>query len=190
MRIEACEATGGWCLSSFKRGRAMQLQRVRFTIGRLMIAVAAIAFLLVWRDLRVAVALVGLGLVVIIPAAIAPSGRRLEAASWASSLQPVVVLFSLYATWFTAWCVLGHCPRPSLDDPKSISSVVDVPYVMFAFSLLRGWVNCACTGFLLAAVCCARQSNPRPLVVLPFAWLAGYTALMLDPLWVFFWYMD
>jgi hypothetical protein len=168
----------------------MKLHRVRFTIGQLMTAVAAIAFLLVWRDLRVAAALVGLGLVVIIPAAIAPPGRRLEAASWASSLQPAVVLFYLYATWVTAWCVLGHCPRPSLDDPKYISPVVEAPYVMFAFSLFYGWVICACTGLLLTAVCCARRSNPRPLVVLPFAWLAGYVALMFDPLGVLYWYMD
>jgi hypothetical protein len=94
----------------------MKRHRVRFTIGQLMIAVAAIALALVWRDVRVALALFGLGLVVIVPAAIAPPGRRLEAASWASSLQPAVVLSYLYATWATAWCVLGHCPRPSLDD--------------------------------------------------------------------------
>jgi hypothetical protein len=168
----------------------MKLHRVRFTIGQLMIAVAAIAFLLVWRDLRVAFALAGLGLVVIIPAAIAPPGRRLEAASWASSLQPAVVLFYLYATWATAWCVLGHCPRPSLDDPKYISPVVEVPYVMFAFSIFYGWLICAGTGLLLTAVCSARRSNPRPLVALPFAWLLGYIALMFDPLGVLYWYMD
>jgi hypothetical protein len=168
----------------------MTLHRVRFTIGQLMIAVAAVAVLLVWRDVRVAFALVGLGLVVVIPAAIAPPARRLEAASWASSLQPAVILSYLYLTWVTAWCVLGHCPRPALDDPNRISPVVDVPYVMFAFSASYGWGICACTGFLLAATCCVRRSNPRPLVALPFAWLAGYIALMFDPLGVFFWYAD
>jgi hypothetical protein len=168
----------------------MRLPRVRFTIGRLMVAVAVIAVLLAWLDVRAAFALVGLGLVVIIPAAIASPGRRLEAASWASSLQPAVVLFYLYATWATAWCVLGHCPRPSLDDPKSISPVVEVPYVMFAFSLFFGWVICACTGLLLSAICYARRSNIRPLLALLFAWLTGYFALILDPLGVLYWYMD
>ena len=156
----------------------MRFRRIRFTIGQLMIAVAVIAVLLAWLDVRAAFALVGLGLVVIVPAAIAPPGRRLEAASWASSLQPAVVLFYLYATWVTAWCVLGHCPRPSLDDPKYISPVVEVPYVMFAFSMFFGWVICACTGLLLTAACCARRSNLRPLLALPFAWLAGYVVMI------------
>ncbi len=168
----------------------MKSHRIRFTIGQLMIAVAAVAFLVVWRDLRIAFALVGLGLVVIISAAIAPPGRRLEAASWASSLQPAVVLSYLYATWVTAWCVLGHCPRPSLDDPKYISAVVEVPFVMFAFSMFYGWMICACTGFLMAATCCVRRSNPWPLFALPLAWLVGFIALVADPLRVLYWLMD
>jgi hypothetical protein len=156
----------------------------------MMVAVSVIAILFAWRDVRIAFALIGLGLVVVIPAAIASPGRRLEAASWASSLQPAVVLFYLYATWATAWCVLGHRPRPVFDDPKYISPIVDVPYVMFAFSLIFGWVICACTGILLSAVCYARRSNVRPLMVVPFAWLAGYFALIWDPLGVLYWYMD
>ena len=70
----------------------MKLPRVRFTIGRLMAAVAVIAILLAWVDVRAALALSGLSLVVISLVAIAPPGRRLEAASWASSLQPAVIL--------------------------------------------------------------------------------------------------
>ncbi len=168
----------------------MRLRRVRFTIGRLMVAVAVIAALLAWRDVRVAFALVGLGLVVIIPAMIAAPGRRLEAASWACSLQPAVVLFYLYATWATAWCVLGHCARPSLDDPKYMSPVVDAPYVMFAFSVSIGSMICLCTGILLSVVCCVRRSNGRPLLALSLAWLAGCLALMCDPLGVLHWYLD
>jgi hypothetical protein len=84
----------------------MPRPRFRFTIQRIMVAVAVIAVFLAWLDVRAAFALVGLGLVVIIPAAIASPGRRLKAGSWASSLQPAVVIFYLYATWVTAWCVL------------------------------------------------------------------------------------
>jgi hypothetical protein len=164
---------------------------VRFTIGRLMVAVAVIAVLLAWLDVRAAFALVGLGPVVIIPAAIASPGRRLEAASWASSLQPAGVLLYLYATWATAWGVLGHCPRPSLDDPTLIGFIVDVPSATVGSSLyFHGWVICACTGLLLSAVCYARRSNIRPLLTLPFAWLAGYLALIWDPLGVLDWWVD
>ena len=168
----------------------MKLPRVRFTIGRLMAAVAVIAIPLALVDVRAALALAGLSLVVISPAAIAPPGRRLEAASWASSLQPAVILLYLYATWATAWCVLGHCPRRSLDDPNSISPVVEVPYVMFAYSVFFGWVICICTGLLLTTVCCARRSNFRPLLALPFAWLAFYFILLWDPLGVLYWCWD
>ncbi len=94
------------------------------------------------------------------------------------------------ATWVTAWCILGHCPRPSLDDPKSISPIVDVPYEMLAFSVTFGFVICSCTGLLLTGDCGARRSDPRPLMALPFAWVPGYIALMLDPLGVLYWYMD
>ena len=168
----------------------MRVPSVQFTIGRLMVGVAVIAVLLAWLDVGIAIALVGLGLVVIIPAVRAAPGSRLEAASWASSLQPAVVLFYLYATWATAWCVLGHPPRPSLDDPKFISPIVDAPYVMFAFSLFFGSMVCACTGLLLSAVCLARRRNARPLLALPFAWLAGYLALGWDPLGVLYWWFD
>jgi hypothetical protein len=168
----------------------MPLPSLRFTIGRLMVAVAVIAVLLAWLGLWAAVALIGLGLVVMIPAAIASPGHRLQAASWASSLQPAVVLFYLYATWATAWCVLGHRPRPSLDDPKFISPIVDVPYTMFAFSLMLGWMICACTGLLMSAVCVVRRRDIRPLLTLPLAWLAGYLALVWDPLGVLYWWFD
>jgi hypothetical protein len=55
-------------------------------------------------------------------------GRRLRAAGLVVSFYPVLLVCSLYATWFTAWYVLGHRPRSSLDDPKYISPVVLVPY--------------------------------------------------------------
>jgi hypothetical protein len=168
----------------------MRLPSRRSSVGRLMVAVVVIAVLFAWLGVWAAVALVGLSLVIIIPAAIASPGHRLEAASWSSSLQPAVVLFYLYATWATAWCVLGHRPRPSLDDPKYISPIVDVPYVMFAFSLGLGWMICACTGLLLSVVCLVRRRNFLPLVALPFAWLAGYLALVWDPLGVLNWWFD
>ncbi len=105
----------------------MRLPRVRFTIGLLMVGMAVTAVPLASLDALAALALAGiglafagLGLVVIIPVAIALPGRKIEAARWASALQPVIVLLYLYATWATAWCVLGHLPRPSLDDPKYI----------------------------------------------------------------------
>ena len=49
---------------------------------------------------------------------------------------PLLPLAMLYFTWIVAWIVLGHAPRPSLDDPKSISSVVDVSYLVTLLLLM------------------------------------------------------
>ena len=84
----------------------------------------------------------------------------------------------------------GVAPRPSLDDPKFISPIVDAPYVMFAFSLILGSIICAGAGLLLSTVCLAHRRNIRPLLALPFAWLAGFVALVCDPLGVLYWYFD
>lgn len=40
--------------------------------------------------------------------------RLLRAVVW---LYPVILIAAFYATWLVAWFVLGHMPRPSLDDP-------------------------------------------------------------------------
>ena len=59
-----------------------------------------------------------------LPILFAAPGRRLRVAVWVSSLYPFLILASFYATWLTAWWILGHRPRPSFDDPKLIGSVV------------------------------------------------------------------
>jgi hypothetical protein len=75
---------------------------------------------------------------VIVPILLARPGGRTRAAAGAASFYPLFLLLWLYATWFTAWLVLGHRPRSSLDDPKSISALVDVPYAATALLLLGG----------------------------------------------------
>ncbi|TWU63158.1 MULTISPECIES: hypothetical protein [Crateriforma] len=43
-------------------------------------------------------------------------------------LYPLWLIGSFYMTWWIAWRLLGHRPRPSLDDPKSIGGVLDFLY--------------------------------------------------------------
>lgn len=166
----------------------MQLPRMQFRIGGFMVAVAIMACLLAWFEVVAVIAMSGLVLVVVVPTLLASPRRRIEVAIWASCLQPVVVLLYLYATWITAWCVLGYRPRPSLDDPKFISPIVDVPYEMFANSyaelILLG------TGLLLVSVCFVRRSNRLLLLIVPVAWVTGWISLFSDPFGVFFWYAD
>jgi hypothetical protein len=168
----------------------MRVPRVQFQLRWLMVAVALLAVLLAWIHPYGVIGLAGMALVVIIPAVLAPPRRRLEVASWASSLQALMPLVYLYATWITAWCVLGHRPRPYLDDPKWFSEVVIVPYLMCSVSLVFGSPICLGTGLLLAVICSARRRIHSPLMILPVAWLTAYVIFRWDPLSVFYWYID
>ena len=123
----------------------MRFHRIRYTIGQLMIAVAVIAVLLAWLDVRAAFALVGLGRVVIIPAAIAPPGRRLEAASWAAAAAAAAgpagparpnraaAAVPVRDLGYGLVCA-GSLPATLARRPEIHQSRVEVPYVMFAFS--------------------------------------------------------
>src|SRR4051812_34208319 len=171
----------------------MRLPRKQFTIRRLMVAVAISAVILVLLT-RVhvlpIVAVAGMALVVIIPTALAPLGRRLDVAGWTASLQPFMVLVYLYATWITAWYVLGHRPRYWVDDPKYISPVVDVARSLVYCALLFGAPISLVTGLTLAGACYAWRAAVAPLLILPFAWIAAYVILRWDPHRVALWYMD
>ena len=112
----------------------------------LMAAVAIIALGCAWIDPVVVMALTGLFLVVVVPLCLVPYGRRGEIAAYVVSLYPLMLPLCLLATWLMAWLTLGHPPRSSLDDPKYISPLVDVPYLMSCLSMLvwpisiSGWL--------------------------------------------------
>ena len=121
--------------------------------------------------------------------------RWLLFAAW---VYPFLPAGALYTTWLVAWVVLGHRPRSSLDDPKSISMIVDIPYiatallfvsmpliallgVIIGFILTPYWVHSRGRG-VPTAVC---------LVLLLLALYAGaFVFLHSDPLHVLYWYMD
>ena len=116
------------------------------------------------------------------------------------AFHPVLMLASLYATWLAAWVVLGHRPRPSLDDPKSIALLVDGFYILTCL-LLAGALPAAgsCLGFIFAdGIRQALRSGPPPrfgwlvaLVVTAVAlWFGGYVLLQADPAGVFYWFID
>jgi len=120
--------------------------------------------------------------------------QLLRVAATVAWCWPAVVVAGFYLTWFVAWGVLGHRPRPSLDDPKSISVLVDAPYITTGvlFVTFPAAVICG------LAVIVAYDRSRRDLsfwtyarcVLLLLAWIAAILFLNWDPLDVNYWFMD
>lgn len=106
-------------------------------------------------------------------------------------LYPTIPVTALYGTWLIAGLVLGHMPRPSIDDPKHISLLVTVPYVL--------------TGILLVTYPAAAIIGAAMQLSLPhhswiqrllscttnvIVWIAVVMVLRWDPLHVATWYLD
>jgi hypothetical protein len=157
-----------------------------------MAAVAAAAVTMAWIGVVEAIALVAMAAIALSPIPCAPPGHRLDVALWAIALLPAMGLVSLYASWVTAWCVLGHRPRVYLDDPKYLSPLVAVPHFMAWFSFIA-WPFSLGAGFTLAAVSAAQRrwrSVVYPLVLLPLAWLSAIVTIRADPLDILDWFFD
>jgi hypothetical protein len=122
-------------------------------------------------------------------------GRLLARLAMALCAYPVLLVASLYATWCIAWAILGHRPVSSLDDPRSISRAVDVPYFLF-FTLLIGMFPAI--GLHVAAVAVMMAGDLRKgratgavlLIVAAALWSGAILFLRADPWRVGEWFMD
>lgn len=114
----------------------MRPATVRFRLWQIMVAIAGLAGLFAYFGVIGTVAVLLIAGMFLVPVVLARPGCRLGAAAWAASFYPLSPIVFLYATWFTAWIVLGHRPRSSLDDPKYISPIVLIPYIATYFSLI------------------------------------------------------
>lgn len=117
--------------------------------------------------------------------------RLMTVAAWC---YPVLLIAAIYSTWLIAWGVLGHSPRPSLDDPKQISRWVDLPYYI-SMALVVGFPAAIFVG-IAATIWFGRIKQLRRIVVLGLVlsllamWAATILLLRWDPLLVGQWYMD
>ena len=82
-------------------------------------------------------------------------------------------LIVMRGTWLLAWIVLGHMPRPMLDDPKFISPLVGVVYG-FAYDTCFFWLV---AGFL--ATCLSVMVLRHHLLNLAIGLLSWFVALVL-----------
>jgi hypothetical protein len=134
-----------------------------------------------------------------LPIILAAPGRRLGAAVWVTSLYPFLILASFYATWLTAWWILGHRPRPNLDDPRMISPVVlavgSAPYILLTFGTPLVWFVCAPVILAVVYWNIANKNTPvwkgmMQLLIPVFAWVMAVVIWSSDLGFVINWYFD
>jgi len=109
-------------------------------------------------------------------------------------LYPVMLVGLQYATWFVARIVLGHVPRPMVDDPKYIGWQVDVPHSA-SWVLLIGYPYAflASLIFLIAFLAIAKKAPMVSLALLAglvVLWAIPFALVSWDPGNVFEWFYD
>ncbi len=142
----------------------MRVFKARYQLRQIMLAIAVLAGLFAAFGVIGAIELVVVLGSPFLPILLAAPGRRLRAAVWVTSLYPFLILACFYATWLTAWWILGHRPRPSLDDPQMISPVVLVvgsaPSILLSFGTPLAWFVCA-PSYWLWSTGISRTRRPR-----------------------------
>jgi hypothetical protein len=131
----------------------MQRATLKYQIWQIMLAIAVLAGLFGSIGAIGAVTMLVVISFLLLPILRVAPGRRIRTAAWVCSLYPVLLLGSLYATWFTAWCILGHPPRTSLDDPKFINPIVLVPHnTTYLFILGSPFALLLCVTLVMACL--------------------------------------
>ena len=124
------------------------------------------------------------------------AGIRVGAFVWSLAFfYPVIATFSVYFYWIVAWLLLGHRPRPSVDDPKEVGWAMGYVYniVLIMVVLLPPM---SVGGLVWAILCPIRSLRERRfgrvMIVVAYALLAFsvWKLATLDPGQVFEWFID
>jgi hypothetical protein len=173
---------------------------VQFTIGRLMIVVAAVGGLSAWLRVPVAGASTAFVALVFIPVSFAllvpflpvSLGRRLLVATWVASLWPLSILWSLHAAWAVAYGYHGHPPGPA--DNGLVIEFVSGSVTLFI--LLSPISSMTCLFLELVATDEQIAGGDRwdarsiPALLMPLVWFFVVVVVRWDPLKAGWWFMD
>jgi len=109
-------------------------------------------------------------------------------------VYPLLVLGLLYGEWLLGWFVLGHPPRPTIDDPKFLEGTSWVhPITVLGFF---GLLPAACAALVLNVMdttLTAQKSYFRVgvrLLLLFTIWYGFIIHLSWDPGGIFDWWLD
>jgi hypothetical protein len=119
--------------------------------------------------------------------------RLLAAYAHITLAWPILGFGLLYCQWLLAWCMLGHIPQPSLDDPTSIVVANGLhPLTLIAWF---GAIPAFFAGVALKMIHVALRQlgwGWGSLRLLAFAaiWIGAYELIQLDPGSVIYWWAD
>ncbi len=126
-----------------------------------------------------------LAVVTLVPAGLAPRGRRVEAASWGFILHPLVLL-----AWLQAWrlCYFRG-PLGYRDQSTMLSVVLEIPYLLAILSL--GYAPAVALLGCIALACDYRRwlDTARFLAYL-LIWMTTVLILAADPFDLYDWVRD
>ncbi len=119
--------------------------------------------------------------------------RTLVVAANVTAAYPLLLLAAIYGQWLLSWLMLGHQPRPSIDDPKDIvgaswmSSVTGLALVNF--------VPASCAAAVLNTMHFCSHENPGlrsslRIVAILGLWVGAFLLLRADPGSVWSWWID
>lgn len=126
-------------------------------------------------------------------ALVARAPRLLNVSAWAALGYPLVYVTLLYGQWLAAWAVLGHPPRPSLDDPKHVPVSTDLHLWTGLAMLAIPWMACVAVALNLAHAVYARPAPRRTVIrfaLLCCLWAALAAVFVWDPGGVLYWWFD
>lgn len=110
-----------------------------------------------------------------------------------ASVYPLLFLALLYGQWLLSWLVLGHPPRPSLDDPADIAGArwlyPITALVLTAFPVAAGAVLVLNALELRKGGFQWRRLLIRTALI-ACAWAGTVALLRWDPGLVMYWWLD
>lgn len=104
---------------------------------------------------------------------------------------PVLLWGSMIVPWLCAWAILGHMPRPSVDDPKDVLglfySLTLLPILIMPIAMVAALYH---SFTLLMTRSGSRVAAVAQVVVLVAYWVASIWICRLDPLGITSWLAD
>lgn len=121
-----------------------------------------------------------------------PPSRMLAFFAHGTLAYPLICLGALYSQWLLSWWVLGHPPRPSLDDPVTIpgASWVHPITALFLIGYLPAAFATVSVNAVYLARCTSMRAYPIQGMLFLVLWVGAFVFLQVDPGNVLYWWLD